>query len=147
MPRTEKKISYQHTHGDFRYTIQTNKSNNKNSVHLTICSWIEPKYDFDTQQFFKKISNKLKSTADKNTIKYGFKPKSIVDVDIRYNNLKVDKKSFAAFDITLFNTPTHHVDVNRRTVQFGDSITEVIINEFSDMISMTPTKTATHENS
>jgi len=140
MRSKNKKLEYSKTHGNFRYVVHNTNSENNSSSHINICAWIEPKHELDALKFFKDISRVVKRTVAANTASNGFRPKAIVDVDIRYNNLRLEKKSFASFDITLFNTTNDTSDTNRRCVKLSDAVASMINERFSSDILISPTK-------
>jgi hypothetical protein len=93
------------------------------SIYISIQSWVEPKDDYTN---WKKIvcsqSREIKHTIFENVDSEYFYDKSIVDLDIRYSGLNVDKKSFMNLEITLFTKP----DVFFKSNDAKESIQELV---------------------
>lgn len=75
---------------------------NLKTIYLKLNSWVEPsrdEVDFDEliSKSRKKIKHKIYDLKDKK-----FKQQSIVDLDIKTNGVKLNKRSFMNLEITLY---------------------------------------------
>lgn len=75
---------------------------NLKTIYIKLNSWVEPSsvdVDFDSVIRFsrKKIKDRIRSLKNPN-----FKEQSIVDIDIRTNGIKLNKRSFMNLEITLY---------------------------------------------
>lgn len=75
---------------------------NLKTVYLKLNSWVEPSNeDVDFNDLIsksrKKIKHKIYDLNDKK-----FKPQSIVDLDIKTNGVRLNKRSFMNLEITLY---------------------------------------------
>jgi len=76
------------------------------SIYINIQSWVKPKNENDN---WKRIvctqSREIKHTIfDANDLNL-FHKSAIVDLDIRYSGINIDKKSFMNLEVTLFAKP------------------------------------------
>ena len=72
------------------------------TIYLNLNSWVEPSNDdtdFDIliNKSRKKIKHKIFGLNDRK-----FKPQSIVDLDVKTNGVKLNKRSFMNLEITLY---------------------------------------------
>jgi hypothetical protein len=75
---------------------------NLKTVYLKLNSWLQPNdedYNFETllTKSRKKIKNYISDLSDDR-----FKSQSIVDLDIKTNGIKLEKRSFMNLEVTLF---------------------------------------------
>lgn len=74
---------------------------NLESIYIELCAWIEPTCGSNYAEIINKSAKAIKRRVREMINDY-FKNDSIVDIDIKTNNIKQGKKSFMKVEITLF---------------------------------------------
>lgn len=100
---------------------------NLKTIYIKLNSWVEPSEDVDFNILIntsrRKIKNKIYDLKD-----VKFKPQSIVDLDIKTNGIKLNKRSFMNLEITLY--VNEFFDVKSKPIKLEiKSLIESIIND------------------
>lgn len=101
---------------------------NLKTIYLKFNSWVEPSHDdvdFDVliHKSRRTIKNKIYMLKNKK-----FKPQSIVDLDIKTNGIKLNKRSFMNLEITLY--VNEFFDVKSKPIKTEiKTFIETIIND------------------
>ena len=75
---------------------------NLKTIYLKLNAWVQPENDTeDYNQTISKTRRKIKENIYNLNSEF-FKPESIVDLDIKTNGIKSDKRSFMDLEITLY---------------------------------------------
>lgn len=93
------------------YNIAFGSVDNKNakSVYINISSWLEPKENDETINYYRCIKNINKKVRQEvynfldSTESYFMKDQTIVDLDIRESGIKYGKRSFMSCELTLYS--------------------------------------------
>jgi len=73
------------------------------SIYLNIQTWVEPQLELENwNRVILNLSRKIKHTIYNNINTELFEKKFIVDLDLRYSGLQMDKKSFLNLEINFF---------------------------------------------
>jgi len=76
------------------------------SIYITIQSWVTPKVQSDNwKRIVLSQSREIKHTIFDNINHNIFYENTIVDLDVRYSGIEVEKKSFMNLEVTLFAKP------------------------------------------
>ena len=97
--KTSKIIGFPST----KVSYGTVDSKNLKSLYLNLQSWVTPNYDYENwdrivSNLSKSIKNSIYEVIDTEL----YKPKYIVDLDLRTSGIVFGKKSFMNLEITLF---------------------------------------------
>ena len=93
------------------------------SVYITIQSWVSPKvYSDNWKRIVLSQSREIKHTIFDNINDKIFYENIIVDLDVRYSGIEVEKKSFMNLEITLLTKP----NIDFKAQETRDSIKKVI---------------------
>jgi len=105
---------------------------NLKTIYLKFNSWVEPSNnDADFDDLISKSRKSIKHKIYKlNNNK--FKPQSIVDLDIRTNGVKINKRSFMNLDITLFVNEFFDVKSKSIKSEMKAFIIEIINDDLMD---------------
>jgi hypothetical protein len=101
---------------------------NLKTIYLKLNSWVEPSHDdvdFDVlvHKSRRKIKNRIYELKDRK-----FKQQSIVDLDIKTNGIKLNKRSFMNLEITLY--VNEFFDVKSKPIKTEiKTFIETIIND------------------
>jgi hypothetical protein len=89
-------------HNNVKIGYGTVDSKNLKTIYIQLNSWVQP--TIDENDFIKLISRTRRKIKDKiSDLKSEFfKKESIVDLDIKTNGIKINKRSFMDLEITLF---------------------------------------------
>ena len=75
---------------------------NLKTIYVQLNSWTQPlEENFDFNKIILKTRRKIKENINTLNSEF-FKPESIVDLDIKTNGIKTNKKSFMDLEITLY---------------------------------------------
>jgi hypothetical protein len=101
------------------------------SIYLKLNSWISPTIDKEFNLTISKTRKKIKDKFYHLNNKH-FNTQSIVDLDIKTNGLKIEKKSFMSLEITLF--VNNHFEIRKKDTRqmIGDIIKTVINDELNN---------------
>lgn len=104
---------------------------NLKTVYLKLNSWVQPNdedYDFEIllSKSRKKIKNYIHDLSNDK-----FKPQCIVDLDVKTNGIKLDKRSFMNLEITLF--VNQQFDVKQKEIK--EEIRKIIFNVIDDSLT------------
>ena len=78
-------------------------SKNLKSLYLNLQSWVTPNYDYENwDRFVSNLSKSIKNSIYEVIDTELYKPKYIVDLDLRTSGIVFGKKSFMNLEITLF---------------------------------------------
>jgi len=75
---------------------------NLKTIYLSFNSWLEPENDCDSFDTIIKSSRNCIKKLIYNLGSDLFRPESIVDLDVRTNGIKIEKRSFMNLEITLY---------------------------------------------
>jgi hypothetical protein len=103
---------------------------NLKTIYIKLNSWVEPSSnDIDFNSLIstsrRKIKNRITGLNNKK-----FKPQSIVDLDIKTNGIKLNKRSFMNLEITLY--VNEFFDVKSVKTEIKTFIEELINNDLID---------------
>jgi len=103
------------SYGNVKMGYGTVDFKNLKTIYIQLNSWIQP--TLDKQDFNKLIYKSRKKIKDKIYLLNSefFKPQSIVDLDIKTNGIKVNKRSFMDLEITLY--VNKHFDVKSKEIK------------------------------
>jgi hypothetical protein len=115
------------SHGNVKMGYGTVDFKNLKTIYIQLNSWIQP--TLDEQDFDKLIYKSRKKIKDKIYLLNSefFKPQSIVDLDIKTNGVKINKRSFMDLEITLY--VNKHFDVRSKEIKnFVSNLSKDIID-------------------
>jgi hypothetical protein len=93
------------------------------SIYITIQAWAEPKiYSENWKRIVLSQSREIKHTIYDNINNNIFYENIIVDLDVRYSGIEVEKKSFMNLEITLLTKP--NIDFKAQSTK--DSVKKII---------------------
>ena len=93
------------------------------SIYITIQSWVSPKVQSDNwKRIVLSQSREIKHTIFDNINHNIFYENTIVDLDVRYSGIEVEKKSFMNLEITLLTKP----NIDFKSQETKDSIKKLI---------------------
>jgi len=105
---------------------------NLKTIYIKLNSWVEPS---DDEVDFKNLIN-ISRRRIKNRIyalnNNKFKPQSIVDLDIKTNGIKLNKRSFMNLEITLFVNEFFDVKAKPVKLEIKTLIEELINDDLID---------------
>ena len=101
------------------------------SIYLNLSTWAEPTEDLlNWERPIKKVKNDIKHMVYDKLSQTPFKPKTIVDLDLRASGIKKGKRSFLRCEITLFLKDLKHKDIKVPCISESiTNITNEIINK------------------
>ena len=102
-----------------KYTLDV-KTNN--SISLDFNSWIIPKYEIKDLKLLQKLQFQIKLFLFENINYQIFKKSFIVDLDIRFININLPKKTYYNLNITL-----HPINQNWKDINFQFEIDNLIL--------------------
>lgn len=102
---------------------------NLKTIYLKLNSWIQPNNDSDNfESLIYKTRREIKRLFY--DLKYEqFKEQSIVDLDIRTNGIKIEKRSFMNLEITLFVNKSFDVK-SKEIKNMVNNIIENIVDDY-----------------
>jgi hypothetical protein len=99
------------------------------SIYITIQAWAEPKiYSENWKRIVLSQSREIKHTIYDNINNNIFYENIIVDLDVRYSGIEVEKKSFMNLEITLLTKPN---------IDFKDQNTKDSVKKIIKQVCMT----------
>jgi hypothetical protein len=118
-------------HNNIRIGYGTVDYKNLKSIYLKLNSWVEPKNDEDDFELIvrrtrKNIINKI--YYQKNPL---FKKQCLVDLDIRTNGIKKNKRSFMNLELTLFVNEQFDI----KTKESKDMVKQIISTIIEDCLT------------
>lgn len=113
-----------------KYTLDV-KTNN--SISLDFNSWITPNYEIEDFKILQKLQFEIKLFLFENLNYQIFKKSFIVDLDIRFININLPKKTYYNLNITL-----HPINQNWKDIHFQYEIDNLIIKLQNFIINNQP---------
>lgn len=107
---------------NFKIQKFTLDANTTNSISLDFNSWIIPKYEIEDLKLLQKLQFQIKLFLFENINYQIFKKSFIVDLDIRFININLPKKTFYNLNITL-----HPINQKWKDIHFQYEIDNLII--------------------
>lgn len=107
---------------NFKIQKYTLDSNTTNSISLDLNSWVIPKYEIEDLQLLKKLQFQIKLFLFENINYQIFKKSFIVDLDIRFININLPKKTYYNLNITL-----HPINQKWKDIIFQFEIDNLIL--------------------
>ena len=88
------------------------------SIYITIQAWAEPKiYSENWKRIVLSQSREIKHTIYDNITNNIFYENIIVDLDVRYSGIEIEKKSFMNLEITLLTKP--NIDFKAQSTKYS----------------------------
>lgn len=93
------------------------------SIYVTIQSWVSPKvYSDNWKRIVLSQSREIKHTIFDNINHNIFYDNIIVDLDVRYSGIEIEKKSFINLELTLLTKP----NIDFKSQETKDSIKKLV---------------------
>jgi len=117
------------TYNNIKIGYGTVDFKNLKSIYITLQSWLEPKH-INKSEFDSTILKTRREIKTKiSTLKISrFKPESIVDINIKTNGIKQDKRSFMNIELTLFVNQLFDIKTNETKNDIKELIIDIIDN-------------------
>ena len=127
--KTGKKIPL-NVDSKFKSHFGTVDSKNLKSIYIQFSTWVEPVIESSCWGcVVKSFEKSIKTNVNKYLDLKKFKPKTIVDLDLRSSGIESDKRSFLKCEITLFT----NIDLNLKNpsivTELGEITNSLIDNE------------------
>jgi hypothetical protein len=119
-------------HNNVKIGYGTVDSKNLKTIYIQLNSWVQP--TIEENDFIKLISKTRRKIKEKiyDLKSEFFKRESIVDLDIKTNGIKINKRSFMDLEITLFVDKPFDVKSNEITLIVQHLSKDIIDNFLTD---------------